>query len=532
MQLAFTRGDNSEHVEDRIIVKVVDSKGTTVKTLSSGQYTTNFSNAQKKQGENLVIDYNYVVNGTTYALTNNELYYSVILKAYPSKFQVDMTIDNTHVKSDPDCYGSENDLCNVPGQNGATTVEKDHNFLQIMESYIQYVTVHDVVVEYENEKTVKLRLEKNSQGKITSEAWTHMEDNNHGGQDKYNPLYIAELYGYDLVDTYVKTTHTNAVSNGEVFPDDAYTTQGNPIGGTTCKGGVSGWSGWSRACTYYTSEPNTEKYSSSTSYAVLRADGSGYTSKNISRGYIDVSGVDREIKTVTISYHRDANEAEGEAEGDFKVVFEYEYDAANNKHKFICISEEEITDYNLSADFDSNNNNRLYSAIGTTTPGRSMMMLNRKAMAMNIDIVEEELVTENKEEVKEEILTQEKENLEEELQVASSQVDTNTIDEVKEDEDVQAVLEETETTDLEVIEDTTETSEEKEVEEVEVIDSEINDTEEDPEKQVTEENNEELVEEVLEEETEEVNESPVEVETEVEEVETIANEVIEEGVIE
>ena len=482
MQNAFTRGESNDSVKDRIDVYVVDSTGTTVKTLNKNEYTTNFNAAALKKSENLIIDYNYSVNGQTYALTNNELYYSVVLHAHPTKFEVEMSVGNSYVESGSGCTGNptSNSWCNVSGTNGSTTTTLDHNFLKVTEHYMQRINVKQIRVTYANGKTVLLKLSGRKNFSYYDYSWGLYED----------PQYIAELIGYDLIDVYLKKSHT--INANETFPDDAYTTQGNPISGT-CKRGVSGYDSWTGKCTYYTFEPNTVKYNYNdrNNYYKLREDGTGYVNANVSRDEIDVEGVDREILYVSITYERYANPDEGEDAGYFRVDYEYV------DGEFICTDEVEVNSTSMSADFDSNSTNKLYSAIGMSSRSRKMMMVKPLEEILE-ELTEDALIDDN--ETKEEVTPIEPEEI-----VKLEEVTETKEEIVKDETPVSEVKEE-------------KTEEPKEEEKPSSLDETVEELKEDSN------TNETTTEEVEEETTEVVEELPKEI--------TPVGEVVEEKTIE
>ena len=368
MQDSFTRGDTTEDIKDRITVTLVDSTGNVLKTLSNNEYTTNFSNSTLKTDENLVINYTY--KGVV--LTNTELYYSVVIKAYPTKFEVNMSVSNSIVQSDSDCYGTasnESTYCNIaPGTNGATTYSKDYNFLAITEHYMQTVEIKQVTVTYTNNKTVRLRYND------TVINWSYKIKKG-TRVTRYDPTYVADLNAYNLVDRYVRGD--GKVNKGDTFPEGAYKYNDGTtyIGGTTCN--TNG------GCSYNT---YTLANSDRTYITYYKKTTNGFESVGtISGAYTDVEGVGREIKYVTISYWRDANNAAGEPEGYYKVTFEY----VNGQ--FIAIDETSISSANLSYDYSYNSN--YYTINGTTESKAQRMMFPSLSEEINeeLETVEEDL---------------------------------------------------------------------------------------------------------------------------------------------
>ena len=320
-QLSYTKsydGNKPELVKDDITVTLVNLGGED-KVLNKDEYTTDFDNTAFVKSKTLNITY----TKEDLTLTNNKLKYSVIYLAYQSKFEVDVSIKNTYTYTkNSECMGTNGTRCDE-GKNVSTKTLKN-NFLEVTEHYNQFVTVQGVTVKYSDGSTATLNL-----------------------SDRVRWSYVETIA--DLSNKYVRS-EAKTIQEYAAYPANAYTRE--TYWGSVYYEKASGTCNptWGRTCTYYTFEAAIE-YNSNTTYYTLNSDAEFVESRvEVNYGYhdpvyiatknnADVMDANHEIDTVTVRYHRDANEEDGESEGYFDVIFKYDPEVEGG---FYCIDEVEV----------------------------------------------------------------------------------------------------------------------------------------------------------------------------------------------
>ena len=338
--LAFSKAKDGvnqpELIKDSIKVTLVNLGGTNRK-LEDEEYKTDFNNT--KYVKNKVLNITYLADED---LTNSSLKYSIVYYAASTKFEV--SFNDTHYYNYTnriDCDGKNGGLCNQ-GTKVSSSRYQSENFLEITEHYNQEVEVKSVKVTYVKPDGTPI---EGNYG-LTIQNGTYVSSNEiNAVRWSYREQYV------DVTGLYTREEKTTPKGN---YPQNAYIADGYRYrkvrNNEKCN---PGWG--SSTCKYYVFTATTDtlvEYSSNLDYYKKENDSYVKASIKVDKEYHDpvyiarlTSGWDTYnvmdknnyvINQVIITYHRDA--AEGEAEGDYVVTFNYD----SEKDLFWCESDTEV----------------------------------------------------------------------------------------------------------------------------------------------------------------------------------------------
>ena len=337
-QLSYTKNQaTADDVKKDITVYVEDQdkNKSTVTTYTIKDF--NASTLTNGNNRPLNIEYNY---SNTVKLTNNQLTYEILRKAYNSKFEVRLNITNGYRET-------KNENCKENCDTDAATrfVDTgDYNVLEVIEHYNQFVEVKGITVNYGNGEKPLEFIEKYDRNKgryvPDSVRWSE-EVTWNGTTGLLNPVYIAKRkVQYIEGDAYTIKAEAGTIKHGNSFKGDELEYS---YGTYYAKSGVCEAYSWFSPvdCNY------THKAVKATT---IPTDGTklykykeGWTSTYLeeykpAEKYVNVDDKDNQIQTVTVTYHRDANPTDHESAGNFVVVFEYD----RTTRTFICVDEHQI----------------------------------------------------------------------------------------------------------------------------------------------------------------------------------------------
>ena len=336
-QLEFEKGANVSEVRDVITVNVVYDDGT-IKETNVSQYTLEgFDSSDYTENKRPVRSSDpltTIYNG----LHNDKLRYKIVFNAGTSKFEVEMSIPSANNDGKYEYIATKSSYCrtNCNQLSNTTYVEKrelDNKFLELTERYNSSVSVKNVYIKYKNGKTVQAPIATIGLSSVDGNVVIRYDYKTNSGA-YHLPTRIAQVKGMDLREAYVRSEKMY-ISRNENYPENAFNGYGAPLTGKCT----------SNSCVYYNYTKNVGTYDSNTTY--YKFNGTRYNSYTPSYNEIvdvELPEYNLVIDEVIITYHRDANAADNEDEGNFKVTYAY------INGEFRVKSEVKVTSTTIAAD--------------------------------------------------------------------------------------------------------------------------------------------------------------------------------------